>query len=119
MPTGNYKAEDIYNYKLGTNTLTRKGPVDQSIQLGDGGWGLTLELNAFRQLNNAFSAYGNAYYLINPKGNNGVSTARGGIASATAIKYTFRCNECARPIFIKSRYELDNQCLYPFNGCTI
>ena len=88
IPTGNYKAEDIYHYQLGTNILTRKGPVDQSIQLGDGGWGVTLELNAFRQLNNAFSVYGNAYYLINPKGNNGVSTARGGIASASAIKYT-------------------------------
>jgi hypothetical protein len=88
MPTGNYKAVDVFYYKLGTNILTRKGPVDQSIQLGDGGWGLTLELNGFRQLNNAFSVYSNVYYLINPKGNNGVSTARGGIASAAAIKYT-------------------------------
>ena len=88
MPTGNYKAEDVYHYQLGTTILTRKGPVDQSIQLGDGGWGLTLELNAFRQLNNTWSTYGNAYYLINPRGNNGVSTARGGTASASAIKYT-------------------------------
>jgi hypothetical protein len=88
MPTGNYKAEDDFHYKLGSSILTRKGPVDQSIQPGDGGWGLTLELNAFRQLNNAFSVYSNAYYLINPKGNNGVSTARGGIASASSIKYT-------------------------------
>jgi len=88
MPTGNYKAVDVYHYKLGTSILTRKGPVDQSIQPGDGGWGLTLELNAFRQLNNAFSVYSNAYYLMNPRGNNGVSTARGGIASASAIKYT-------------------------------
>lgn len=88
LPTGNYQAEDIFHYKLGTAILTRKGPVDQSIQPGDGGWGLTLELNGFRQINNAFSIYSNAYYLINPKGNNGVSTARGGIASASAIKYT-------------------------------
>ena len=88
MPTGNYKAVDVYHYKLGTSILTRKGPVDQSIQLGDGGWGLSLELNGFRQLNNTFSVYSNAYYLINPRGNNGVSTARGGLPSATAIKYT-------------------------------
>ena len=88
MPTGNYNAQDVFHYKLGSSILTRKGPVDQSIQPGDGGWGLTLELNGFRQLNNAFSVYGNAYYLINPKGNNGISTARGGIASASAIKYT-------------------------------
>lgn len=88
MPTGNYKAEDVFHYKLGTAILTRNGPVDQSIQPGDGGWGLTLELNGFRQLNNTFSMYGNVYYLINPRGNNGVSTARGGIPSAAAIKYT-------------------------------
>lgn len=43
MPTGNYKAEDVFHYKLGTAILTRNGPVDQSIQPGDGGWGLTLE----------------------------------------------------------------------------
>jgi hypothetical protein len=88
MPTGNFKSEDIFHYKLGSSILTRKGPVDQSIQPGDGGWGMTIELNAFRQLNNSLSTYGNVYYLINPKGNNGVSTARGGIASASAIKYT-------------------------------
>ncbi len=84
-PTGNYKATDIFHYSL---TATRVGPVDQSIQLGDGGWGISSELNGFRQLNNTWSLYGNAYYLINPKGNNGVSTTRGGSASATAIKYT-------------------------------
>jgi len=88
MPTGNFKAEDVFHYKLGTAILTRKGPVDQSIQPGDGGWGLSLELNGFRQLNNTWSAYSNVYYLINPKGNNGVSTARGGMASASAVKYT-------------------------------
>jgi hypothetical protein len=88
LPTGNYKAEDVFHYKLGTAILTRTGPVDQSIQPGDGGWGVTLELNGFRQLNNTLSAYGNVYYLINPQGNNGVSTARGGVASAAAIKYT-------------------------------
>lgn len=85
IPTGNYKATDVFHYSL---TETRKGPVDQSIQPGDGGWGISTELNGFRQLNNIWSLYGNAYYLMNPKGNNGVSTARGGIATASAIKYT-------------------------------
>lgn len=85
MPTGNYRAKDIFHYSL---TATREGPVDQSIQPGDGGWGISTELNGFRQLNNSWSIYGNAYYLMNPKGNNGVSTTRGGIASASAIKYS-------------------------------
>lgn len=84
IPTGNFKATDIFHNSL---TTTRVGPVDQSIQPGDGGWGVTLELNGFRQLNNRWSIYGNAFYLINPQGNNGVSTARGGTPSASAIKY--------------------------------
>lgn len=92
MPTGNYKATDVFHYSL---TATREGPVDQSIQPGDGGWGISTELNGFRQLNNTWSLYGNAYYLINPRGNNGVSTTRGVViatpptaAQALAIKYT-------------------------------
>ncbi len=85
LPTGNYKATDIFHTSL---TATREGPVDQSIQLGDGGWGLSLELNGFREINSTWSLYSNAYYLINPRGNNGVSTARGGTPTAAAIKYT-------------------------------
>ncbi len=85
LPTGNYKASDVFHNTL---TTTRVGPVDQSIQLGDGGLGVSLELNGFRNINNTWSLYSNVYYLINPRGNNGVSTARGGVASASAIKYT-------------------------------
>ena len=85
LPTGNYKATDVFHNTL---TSTRVGPVDQSIQLGDGGWGMSMELNGFRSINNTWSLYSNAYYLINPRGNNGVSTARGGVPTAAAIKYT-------------------------------
>ena len=85
LPTGNYKVTDVFHNTL---TTTRVGPVDQSIQLGDGGLGVSLELNGFRALNNTWSLYSNAYYLINPRGNNGVSTARGGVPTAAAIKYT-------------------------------
>jgi hypothetical protein len=85
LPTGNYKVTDVFHNTL---TTTRVGPVDQSIQLGDGGWGISMELNGFRSINNTWSLYSNAYYLINPRGNNGVSTTRGGVASAAAIKYT-------------------------------
>ncbi len=92
LPTGNYNATDQFHY---STTATREGPVDQSIQPGDGGWGLTMELNGFRAINATWSLYGNAYYLINPMGNNGVSTSRGAVnatpptaAQALAIKYT-------------------------------
>lgn len=85
LPTGNFKAKDQFQY---TANATRLGYVDQSIQPGDGGWGFTMELNAFKQLNKQWSVYGNGFYLANPRGNNGVSTARGGTPTAAAIKYT-------------------------------
>jgi hypothetical protein len=84
LPTGDYRFQDYFYKNDSTKTL---GPVDQSIQLGDGGTGISLELNAFYHFSPKFSVYGNAYYLINPREQNGVSTARGGTPSASAVLY--------------------------------
>ena len=84
LPTGNYTYEDFFIKSDGSKVL---GPVDQSIQLGDGGTGFTMELNGYYNLNRSLSLYGNFYYLANPREQNGVSTARGGTPSATAIAY--------------------------------
>ena len=81
LPTGDYRYQDFFIKNDSTNVL---GPVDQSIQLGDGGTGITLELNAFYSLTHSLSVYGNLYYLSSPREQNGVSTARGGTASAGA-----------------------------------
>ncbi len=63
-PTGDYDATDVF--------ARRNGPevrfVDSSIQPGDGGWGYTIELQGFRHIKGGLSAYGNAFYLINPEG---------------------------------------------------
>ncbi|MDR3715445.1 MAG: hypothetical protein P4L51_21770 [Puia sp.] len=82
LPTGSYNYQDYFHV---TDSTKRLGPVDQSIQLGDGGTGITLEINAFYHLSPAFSVYGNLYYLSNPRDVNGVSTARGGTPSASAV----------------------------------
>jgi len=84
LPTGNYRHEDIF-YK--SNGVEVKGPVDQSIQPGDGGTGITTELNAFYNFTHHVGVYGNFYYLANPRVENGVSTARGGTPSQSAILY--------------------------------
>jgi hypothetical protein len=84
LPTGDYKVQDYFYTSTGTRVL---GPVDQSIQLGDGGTGFTGELNAFYTLSRKVSLYGNLFYLLNPREHNGVSTARGGTPSATAVLY--------------------------------
>jgi hypothetical protein len=84
LPTGDYRYRDYFWRNDSTKVL---GPVDQSIQLGDGGTGISTEYNAFYRVGKTWSIYSNGYYLMNPREQNGVSTARGGIASATAIAY--------------------------------
>lgn len=82
LPTGSYNYQDYFQL---TDSTKRLGAVDQSIQLGDGGTGLTLEINTYYNLSRSVGFYGNFYYLSNPREQNGVSTARGGTPSATAI----------------------------------
>lgn len=85
LATGDYKYTDRFYNASGT-TVT--GPVDQSIQLGDGGTGITTEMNVYYALSHKINFYGNGYYLINPREQNGVSTARGGTPTAANIVYT-------------------------------
>ncbi|MGF2412419.1 transporter family protein [Ferruginibacter sp.] len=84
LPTGDYKYTDKFFVNDSTTIL---GPVDQSIQLGDGGLGFTTELNAYYNISKNFTAYGNFYYLINPREQNGTSTKRGGLPTATDLRY--------------------------------
>lgn len=82
--TGNYKSQDFFYTSDSTKAL---GPVDQSIQLGDGGTGFTAEINAFYYFSQKISVYGNFYYLLNPEEQNGVSSSRQSPASASSILY--------------------------------
>jgi len=83
LPTGAYGYQDYFRV---TDSTKRLGAVDQSVQLGDGGTGVTFELNAFYNITPSLSAYGNFYYLMSPREVNGISTARGGTPSASAVK---------------------------------
>jgi hypothetical protein len=80
LPTGSYNYMDYFPV---TDSTKKLGPVDQSIQLGDGGTGVTLEVNAFYNITSNVSFYGNFYYLSNPREVNG--TPRGINISATNI----------------------------------
>ncbi|WP_080058610.1 hypothetical protein [Spirosoma aerolatum] len=73
LPTGNYSVTDSFH------KLTKEGqdytvslPVDQSIQLGDGGVGISVELQGYASLNSTLTAYANGFYLFNPRETNGV-----------------------------------------------
>jgi hypothetical protein len=84
FPTGNYNYQDYFYKKPDSLVL---GPVDQSIQPGDGGTGLTFELNGFYNFNHQLGLYADGFYLVNPREVNGTSTTRGSVASASAKKY--------------------------------
>jgi hypothetical protein len=84
LPTGN---DDVEDYFIKSDSVHIKGPVDQSIQLGDGGFGVTAEINAFYNFSDKVGVYGNFYYLVNPRGENGVLNTRGEKPSQSAIDY--------------------------------
>jgi hypothetical protein len=84
LPTGSYNYQDYFYKKADSSVL---GPVDQSIQPGDGGTGITFELNSFYNFSHKVGVYGSFFYLSNPREVNGTSTTRGGTASASAKKY--------------------------------
>jgi hypothetical protein len=73
LPTGSYNYMDYFYKKPDSSVL---GPVDQSIQPGDGGTGITLELNGFYNFSHKIGAYGSFFYLSNPREVNGTSTTR-------------------------------------------
>jgi hypothetical protein len=82
LPTGEYNYQDYFKTSDTTKTY---GPVDQSIQLGDGGTGISLEINAFYNFSPTISAYGDFYYLSNPRDQNGTSNAHGATPSASSV----------------------------------
>lgn len=73
--SGQYDYQD-YWYNVGPDTTKELRTVDQSIQLGDGGTGITFELNTFYNVAKHLNFYGNFYYLSNPREHNGVRTYR-------------------------------------------
>jgi len=68
MPTGNAAAQDTFPGRT-EPTVNKLRYVDQSVQPGDGGWGMMFEGNAF-WLVNRIMFFGSGSYLANPKDQN-------------------------------------------------
>lgn len=75
LPTGDYNAKSTF-YNVGPNQSSEVRPVDQSIQLGDGGFGITLESQGLKEFKSSLFGYYNAFYLFNPRNTNGTQTFR-------------------------------------------
>ncbi len=72
IPTGDSDVTDDFQTFAAPVVQT----VDQSIQPGDGGWGVGLDASGFKTLREFFTLFVTANYLINPMGTNGVATYR-------------------------------------------
>jgi hypothetical protein len=85
FPTGNYHTEDYFYTDPNDKSYKELAPVNVAIQLGDGGLGIITELNAFYIFSKTTSLYGNFFYLISPKDENGVASWPPGILPPDAI----------------------------------
>jgi hypothetical protein len=99
LPTGNWNVQDSFYNILVTDpqsgvsarkTLYR--PVDQSIQLGDGGLGLIIDMQGFWEVNEGLYIYGNAFYLFNPRGVNGTLTNRSPTVGGKVYTNEYMCS---------------------------
>jgi hypothetical protein len=71
VPTGREGVTDTVQTATGPRTVV----VDQSRQLGDGGWGFVVSTDMYRRLWRT-TLYGSGVYLFNPRNTNGVRTGR-------------------------------------------
>ena len=76
FPTGQDNVQDSFKSKDSSGkTVTDTRTVDQSIQPGDGGWGLWLTIQGFTRIGD-FVPYAAGSYLFTPEQKNGVYTSR-------------------------------------------
>ncbi len=75
LPTGNYNASDIF-YNVGPDGGPQTRPVDQSIQPGDGGFGITFDFQVYQKISTDLFGYASGFYLVNPRETNGTRTFR-------------------------------------------
>ena len=67
-----------------------KNPVDQSIQLGDGGVGAIFQLQAYRRFAGIASAYAYGWYLLTPRERTSVASPLAGVPLSVPDVYSFR-----------------------------
>lgn len=85
-PTGSNRVSDRYFNATDTTWF----PVDQSIQLGDGGWGIMLGLQAFQRVTSGLYAYAAANYLLSPRDTTGVPFYSSGVPLSVPDAYSLR-----------------------------
>ena len=78
MPTGNNAATDVFPDGNGNNNLERY--VDISVHPGDGGWGIIMDFQGYKQLGRV-TAFGSSTWLANPRDTG--TASRGNLVTTT------------------------------------
>jgi hypothetical protein len=66
-PTGDSNVQgDFHKLDKESKEYIQTKAVDQSIQLGDGGWGANIEIQGYQKLFSKASIYFNGFYMFNP-----------------------------------------------------
>lgn len=86
-PTGKNDVED--DFFLANGSVVQR-PVDQSIQLGDGGWGFLLQAQAFQKLFENGYGYANGSYLLSPKNTTEIGSPLPGVPLSVPDVYSGR-----------------------------
>lgn len=77
IPTGRHDVYDDRERLVNGQSVISEESVDQSIQPGDGGWGVILDLQYFQRIGHSNGAvYASTTYLANPRDTNGTPTFR-------------------------------------------
>jgi hypothetical protein len=86
LPTGKYDVVDDFYNQGSQKNQTIPGVVDQSIQLGDGGYGVTFDAQGIQTLGTDLVFLSNLFYMANVTNTNGIRlrTAPAGAASDTS-----------------------------------
>jgi hypothetical protein len=89
LPTGDSKAMDKFHRRASDGSdYTIEKPVDQSIQLGDGGVGINLEIQGYQQLFSRTSLYYNGFYMSNPRNvNDAANVAPDKVVTDEMVRY--------------------------------
>jgi hypothetical protein len=91
-PDGNLSLGLGMKTPSGNNAVnsTFEHPVDQSIELGDGGWGLIMQAQGYQKISNRVSGYGYGLYLLSPKDTTDVISPYKGVPLSVPDVYSAR-----------------------------
>jgi hypothetical protein len=86
-PSGN---NEVMDNSWNANGSVTRAPVDQSIQLGDGGWGVIFQAQGYKQLFQRTTGYANGLYLLSPKDTTNVASPVAGATLSVPDVYSVR-----------------------------